>query len=356
MMSNSKNVDDELKIKTNRPNAGEIRKHLTGEALFLSPLPLPTGQPPMDIDGSILEINERYIDIGIGNKNKPFQVKLFIAGAMFLVIMSLVIGPTIAGLGAFLNNYGKTFESNYKEFFLSGLPIAAWGGLITIAVGFCVTVSTTLAKSHNRPIRFNRQRREVCIFPNNFDSPIIQKWETLISWISTSTGYTGGGTVINYTFGIALTDPKSGETHFINQGILTPIHGLSKWETIRTFMESGFEHCPRKATYEDCRTFDSKRSEIHEEYEAGERSLVGLSLWYIGSLLTWWKIPYLVSEWDHRYKMRNMPRSIEEWSEPLPFEQWAQPSKILQEQSNKIEKAFASGVDFITYFKKMSEH
>ncbi|MHC8350185.1 hypothetical protein ACYZT7_12735 [Pseudomonas sp. RT4P38] len=49
--------------------------------------------------------------------------------------------------------------------------------------------------------------------------------------------------------------------------------------------------------------------------------------------------------------MKSLPDSIAEWSKPLPLEQWAKPSPALKEQSSKIEKAFALGQDFMTYFK-----
>ncbi|MNJ75535.1 hypothetical protein D3C77_726440 [compost metagenome] len=49
--------------------------------------------------------------------------------------------------------------------------------------------------------------------------------------------------------------------------------------------------------------------------------------------------------------MKGFPESVEKWSEELPPEQWAQPSAALKEQSAKIEKAFARGQDFMSYFK-----
>jgi hypothetical protein len=48
--------------------------------------------------------------------------------------------------------------------------------------------------------------------------------------------------------------------------------------------------------------------------------------------------------------MKSLPESIADWSKPLPPEQWAKPSQALKEQSAKIEKAFAQGQDFMTYF------
>ncbi|WP_311197680.1 hypothetical protein [Pseudomonas fluorescens] len=49
--------------------------------------------------------------------------------------------------------------------------------------------------------------------------------------------------------------------------------------------------------------------------------------------------------------MKSLPESIAEWSKPLPPEQWGKPSPAPKEQTAKIEKAFAQGQDFMTYFK-----
>ncbi|MBX8557442.1 hypothetical protein K5D43_23495, partial [Pseudomonas cichorii] len=58
-----------------------------------------------------------------------------------------------------------------------------------------------------------------------------------------------------------------------------------------------------------------------------------------------------VAAWDQRYSMKSMPDSIADWSKPLPPEQWATQSPALKQQSADLEKAFAQGQDFMTYFK-----
>jgi hypothetical protein len=63
-------------LKNQRPSAGELRSFATGQALFLAPLPLPTGHAPMDLGGSFLEVNDIYLDMGQSNFNKAFQTQL----------------------------------------------------------------------------------------------------------------------------------------------------------------------------------------------------------------------------------------------------------------------------------------
>ena len=87
------------------------------------------------------------------------------------------------------------------------------------------------------------------------------------------------------------------------------------------------------------------------KYQHNERSALGVCWWYLTHLITWWRFPYWVAEWDHRFSMKSLPDSIAEWSKPLPPDQCGKPSPALKEQSAKIERAFAQGQDFMTYFK-----
>jgi hypothetical protein len=350
-MSSKSTNNDEFNLKHQRPIAGESRRFTTGEAVFFSPLPVPTGQIPMDLGGSFLDINDTYLDIGSSNVNKAFQTRVMIASSMLILIVSLIIGPFIAGLMSFGDPYGRTFTHIFIEFFPTGAAIGAWGAAGATVLGLYVVISTTLAKVRIRPIRFNRQRREVCFFANGSDEPVIQPWEEMVSWLSVSTGVTGVGVMSTYTFGMAFDDPKTDSVHFVNQGVMTPVHGLGKWEAIRVYMEKGPQHCPGKAPYEGRHTFDKEHEDMLEEYQHNERSALGVGWWYFTHVITLWRFPYWVAEWDHRFSMKSLPDSIAEWSKSLPTEQWAKPSQALKEQSAKIEKAFAQGQDFMTYFK-----
>ncbi|WP_408980580.1 DUF6708 domain-containing protein [Pseudomonas sp. B21-015] len=341
---------DELNLKHQRPIAGESRRFITGEAVFFSPLPVPIGQTPMDLGGSFLDVNDTYLDVGSSNINKAFQTRVMIASGMLILIVSLIVGPFLAGLMSFGDPYGRTFTQIFIEFFSSGVAIGAWGSAGAGLLGLYVVISTTRTKARTRPIRFNRQRREVCFFAVGSDAPVIQPWEEMVSWLSVSTGVTGVGVMSTYTFGMAFDDPKADTVHFVNQGVMTPTHGLGKWEAIRVYMEKGPQYCPSKAAHEGRHTFDKEQADMLEEYQHNERSALGVGWWYLTHIITWWRFPYWVAEWDHRFSMKSLPNSIAEWSKPLPSEQWAKPSPALKEQSAKIEKAFAQGQDFMKYF------
>ncbi|WP_322973080.1 DUF6708 domain-containing protein [Pseudomonas lijiangensis] len=350
-MSSSQTQHDEIDLKHNRPKAGEIRRFATGESVFLSPLPVPTGQPPIDLGGSFLEVNDVYLDVGSSNQGKSYQARLCVMMPMFMIIVCLIVAPVLAGFGTFFNPFGRTFWYYFSDFFVFGLWCSLWTGGAAALIGIYAVVSTTRAKARTRPIRFNRQRREVCYFPDGSDKPVIQPWEDTVAWVSVSTGFTGVGVMSTYTFGMAIDDPVGDKVHFLRQGVPTPLHGLAKWEAIRTYMEKGPDFCPGQATHEGSHTFDKEREDMREEYQHKERSILGVGWWYLSHVVTWWRFPYWVAAWDQRYSMKSMPDSIADWSKPLPPEQWATQSPALKQQSADLEKAFAQGQDFMTYFK-----
>ncbi|WP_374011531.1 DUF6708 domain-containing protein [Pseudomonas cichorii] len=350
-MSSPQTQHDEIDLKHNRPRAGEIRPFATGESLFLSPLPVPTGQMPIDLGGSFLEVNDVYLDVGSSNQGKAFQARMAVMLPMAAIIVCIVVAPILGGLGTFFNPFGRTFWYYFSDLFGFGLWMSLWTGGLGALIGLYAVVSTTRTKARTRPIRFNRQRREVCYFPDGYDKPVIQPWEDTVAWVSVSTGFTGVGVMSTYTFGMAIDDPVGDKVHFLRQGVPTPLHGLAKWEAIRVYMEKGPDFCPGKATHEGAHTFDKEREDMREEYQHKERSALGVGWWYLTHIVTLWRVPYWIAAWDQRYTMKALPDSIADWSKPLPPEQQAKPSPALKQQSADLEKAFAQGQDFMTYFK-----
>lgn len=343
---------DELDLRNQRPSAGEARRFATGEALFLAPLPVPTGHLPMDLGGSFVEVNDTYLDLGKSNTNKAFQAQLAIWGVMFaggtMLFILPLLGAAIQAFGPYKKDFWRVFG---EGFYIYLVDVSWWTVLPVVALLIATVTHSTFKKARTRPLRFNRQRREVCYFPEGSDEPIIQPWEELVAWVSVSTGYTGDGVMSTYTFGMAIDNPRTDKTHFLTHGVFTPAHGISKWEAIRAYMEKGPAHCPGKAPYEGRHTFDVERDALHEAHREGDASAIGVVWWYLCRVVTWWRFPYWVAEWDHGYTMKAMPASIAQWSQPLPVEQWAKPSKELKEQTARLEKAYANGQNFTDYFK-----
>ena len=228
--SKNEESSDDLNLKKIRPVAGEKRKFATGEALFFCPFPIPTGNVPMDLGGSFVEVNDTFLDLGSSNFGKAFQARAMIGLGMMFIFSCLIILPLLAGSTTWGSPFSESFWDITAGMFDFGVTFSIWGGGIAALLGIYVILSTTRAKSRTRPIRFNRQRREACFFPEGSDLPVIQPWEEIASWLSISTGVAGVGVTSAYTFGMAFNDSRADAVHFVRQGVMTPAHALGKWE------------------------------------------------------------------------------------------------------------------------------
>ncbi|WP_285417466.1 hypothetical protein [Pseudomonas sp. efr-133-TYG-5] len=101
----NKKKNQNFDITGERAAAGSTVAFPTGKVLFLSPLPFPTGQPPLDFNGSILEKNETYLDLGTTNSGKIFPAQVMITNIMLVILFFFVFTPFIAGTTAWGNPY-----------------------------------------------------------------------------------------------------------------------------------------------------------------------------------------------------------------------------------------------------------
>ncbi|MBX8577938.1 hypothetical protein K5D47_25365, partial [Pseudomonas cichorii] len=135
----------------------------------------------MDLGGSFLEVNDVYLDVGSSNQGKSYQARLAVSLPMAAIIVCVVIAPTLGGLGTFFNPFGRTFWYYFSDLFVFGLWMSLGTGGLGALIGLYAVISTTRTKARTRPIRFNRQRREVCYFPDGSDKPVIQPWEDTVA-------------------------------------------------------------------------------------------------------------------------------------------------------------------------------
>src|SRR5690606_8076943 len=145
--------DSEFDLKSQRPSAGELRSFATGQALFLAPLPLPTGHAPMDLGGNFLEVNDTYLDVGQSNFNKAFQTQLMIWVLSSDLIACLIVLPVIGVSGGFADALEGQFMT-LVMYALEGLRvfsrIALVGGGFAAILGAAVVIRTTFQKARTR--------------------------------------------------------------------------------------------------------------------------------------------------------------------------------------------------------------
>ncbi len=360
-LSREQILESEFDLSEQCPLAGEIRKFPLGEALFFSPKPIPsTKMAPGGLGRSnqVLKINEVYMDIGQSSAGKAFQVQVAMSPpmAMFFVCVLILFAVTYATqdrFGGYIHAFIHLMTQN--DGLIGFIPV-----VIGFMIGWFVIIQSSLKKARTKPIRFNRQRREVCYFEENSNTPIIVPWEEIVCWVSVYQAYTGNTVVANYTFGFALPDADGEDYWRFQMPVALMEEGQRCWEAMRCYMEEPPEYWPQMAEEENRKTFEEKHKQIKQRFLNGDRywvrdsmhdytqSYLGMFGYYVFNLLSCWKLPYLVSEWDSKISMAKFPDDIKEWSDPIPEDEWVKPSEELLRQRAKAEAHYAKGGNLTT--------
>jgi hypothetical protein len=261
----------------------------------------------------------------------------------------------------FANDLGLSF------LFFGGTGVPGWAFLI----GLCIhtLVSQTREQACQYPLRFNRQRREVCFVNSDTHEVLIVPWETVTAWVSQGQMVTQYGATTFYTFGMALENEEKGTVQPILIGKPSQAHAIGTWEAIRLYMEHGVPSdrtgewlrllLGRELTeyelrpYEGLHTWEVEKlmkiedripdSDMTDEERAKHgflpRDYWSLRRWYIWRVLSFWKMPYMIAEWGHKAGTPIMPEQVQQWSQSLPEEHWAKPSPALQKATQVVQHA-----------------
>jgi len=296
------------------PAAGTTKKRLFSRNDYLAPLPIPTGREPQDVLNIIWRKNEVFLYIGsysIGSAVVVIwpMVMLFVALAyIFNDVDALILGTCI----------------------------------LTIPIFFVIQ---GLFRDVPLPIRFNRQRREVCV-PREDGEYWIVPWESVTAAATQQSTVSQAGKVSMglLVVGFANPDPlaKEGNQHFslgFNCGGGTTAMAL--WECMRSYMEIGPD-----AVEDQTARFDWSKG-IWATYlddlikAAKKRGWIVTAVWegFCGIFI----FNTLLVDVLERWKLNPPPDlpypAIIEWSKPLPPEQWAQRSEELTEALAQCEAA-----------------
>lgn len=302
----------------NSPASGTSKKGLFSQEDYLAPLPIPTGLKPVDMVNMIWRKNDVYLDIGNFNIGGTVAVLWFMS--LFYLTLGLVLRDTSADTDNFM----------------------LWAGLIIVGIPTLVFIYN-LIRPMPLPIRFNRQRREVCV-PREDGEYWIVPWETVSAAASQHSSYSQAG---RNTLGLLFIsfdnpDPHAREDnkHFMwgfncggNEG------AMSTWECIRSYMEIGPQALLENDDFEDdraglkgrgvvwgnCCDYVSSMWRYLRDDQMGKIPWFVLCIFLFGtpliSMLQSWKLspPPDLTDPD-----------IIEWSKPLPPEQWAKRSPELE--------------------------
>ncbi|MHB2240111.1 hypothetical protein [Pseudomonas monsensis] len=303
------------------PLAGTTEKRMFSRNDYLAPLPIPTGRKPSDVLNIIWRKNEVFLDIG--NYSIGSAVMVLWPSLMVFVFMGVITpAPGLIWIAALL---------------IIGIP--------------SIFVIQGLFREVPLPIRFNRQRREVCVPRENGEYWIVP-WETVTAAATqqSSVSQAGKATMGLLVIGFENPDPQATEDnkHFslgFNCGGGTTAMAL--WECMRSYMEIGPE-----AVEDQTARFDRSKG-IWATYLDDLIKAAKLRGWFVTVL---WEgfcgifiFNTLLIDVLERWKLNPPPDlphpDIIEWSKPLPADDWAKRSAELEEAIAKREAELAGRVE-----------
>lgn len=300
------------------PPAGTTTKRTFSRNDYLAPLPIPTGRKPSDVLNTIWRKNEIFLDVG--NYSIGSAVMVMWPTLMVFVLMG----------------------------YITPEPGMIWiGALIIIGIPSMILIQG-LFREVPLPVRFNRQRREVCV-PREDGKYWIVPWETVTAAATqhSSVSQAGKATMGLLIIGFENPDPlaKEDNKHFslgFNCGGGTTAMAL--WECMRSYMEIGPE-----AVEDQTARFDRSKG-IWATYLDDLVKAAKLRGWPLTIL---WEgfcgifiFNTLLIDVLERWKLNPPPDlsypDIIEWSKPLPPEQWAKRSPELESAIAKRDAELAA--------------
>jgi hypothetical protein len=344
-------VDAPPPIK-HEPYAGMVENFPGGQIVYLAPGPLPTERLAQDYGNAVGEVNDTYMDFGLGMPTVfGWQTTVGLPIACFC--LSALIGPFTFGLLEFgFNGNLKDSGVVILDFLPSGFQIGAWGGGAVLAMLLLISLNNLAKYETLVPTRFNRQRREVCFVPEGQTEPIFVPWESLSAWVIQARSVTQYGQTTRYAMGVGFYHPPHEQHYSLEFHCAGFELAICNWEAIRAYMEYEVHTLkeiqdplelqgPDDPPHEGLHTFYNARERMRRRRKAGE---VGWSYpfwWYLYHVMTLWTLPNHLTEWEIRRIKKighaAVPEAMQAWSEPLPESQWAKPSEQLLRMSKRVQ-------------------
>ena len=294
------------------PKAGASKKGLLSQQDYLAPLPIPTGKNPKDMLNIIWRKNDFFLDVG----NYSIGTSVMVLWPMLMMFISLA------------------YFTSDTDILWVGAGIT---GIPTLMLIYTLSQPTPL------PIRFNRQRREVCV-PREDGEYWIVPWETVTAAAAQSSSVSQAGRLTSGLLFIGFDNPdpdaKEDNKHFMwgfNCGGNEAAMAL--WECMRSYMEIGPQALPQTNDFEGgrdslkgrgllwgtCCAYVNSFWQHLRDGELGHAAWLVLSIFLFGGPLI-----FMLQIWKLSPPPDLTHPDIIEWSKPLPPEQWAKRSPELE--------------------------
>ena len=334
------------------PYAGMLEAFPSGQVTYLAPLPLPTDLPAQDYGHAVGEVNDAYLDFGVGLP-AVFGWQMTLGGPFYAIWLFGLVAPALAWL--LTVTIAEKME-DATEFALQvmwqGLEIGIWGAAFVLGLFLTITFHHLLKYKEVVPTRFNRQRREVCFVPHGHTEPIFVPWESLSAWVVHARSVTQYGPDIRYAMGVGFYHPPHDEHYSLEFFCAGFDLAVCNWEAIRAYMEYEVHSLkdiqdplelqnPGDPPHEGLHTFYNARERMRRRRKNREVGFFYPFWWYLYHVLTLWTLPNYLTEWEIRCIKRIgravIPDAMQSWSAPIPPEQWAKPSAELLRLSQAVK-------------------
>ena len=314
-----------------RSEAGVRKKGVFSQQDYLAPLPIPTGKTPVDMLNIIWRKNDVFLDVGNFN-----------VGGTVMVIW-------------FMSMFFLSFGFGLRNISPEGSTGMFLGGAVIVGIPTLVFIYN-LIRPTPLPIRFNRQRREVCV-PREDGEYWVVPWESVTAAASQHTAVSRAGPSTMGLLFISFDnpDPEADEDnkHFywgFNCGGNEAAMAL--WECMRSYMEIGPHALPPGNDFEEGWGSLKQRGVIwgtcfdyaHSFWlhlraaEIGQAASLIFGVFIFGS-----PIIYMLQHWKLSPPPDLTYPEIIEWSKPLPPEQWAKRSPELESAIMRREVELVGG-------------
>ena len=333
--------------------AGDAVSFVGGQVNYLAPLPLPTGQPAEDYARAVGEVNDVYLTFGTGLPavfGWQLLIGLYMAGSS----MGFVFIPLVGALLLLL--FGITIDEAYLAFvglFEVGFKIGVVLVPAMMLISLMIWRHQHLQHKDVIPLRFNRQRRELCMVPEGHSAPIFVPWESVSAWVIEASGVSQYGVQRQYAMGLGFYHAESDKDYSLEFECGGLPLAIANWEALRAYMEYevnslkeiqdplDLQH-PDDPPHEGLHTFYNARERMRRRYREKEVGLWYVFGWYLYHWVTLWTLPFHLTDWEvgrvKQMHKSDLPEAMQAWSQPLPAEQWVKPSAELKRQSEKLEQ------------------
>lgn len=296
---------------------------------FLAPLPLPTGERPNNAMGMVWRLNDTYMDVSDCTPGSA------VSGMHCVLIISALILLWVS------SGSGLEYFMDWMGFFIIFSSVL-FPSIVIMALVFI---------KPREPMRFNRQRREVCVPNSKGHDYWFVPWETVKASVEQYNAVSQGGVMTTSSLTIGFPNPNfTGDIKLNKQGyndnpdaerhLWFPTGNAGMWELIRVYMEEG----PSDITVH-LSGFDIKNKSILSiyiedvQYGIKERGLAKGLLWEGFCGLFVFNLPLL--HYINRKHLSPPPDligdEVEAWSQPMPPEQWAKRSPELEQALRELE-------------------